>query len=109
MNGKAAPLLQTGQPGSANNDPLVQGIINILGTPGVILPAGEYADGTPFGVIVIGRFWDEANLLGLAYDYELASVGTSLARVVPTHDSRAVEHDAGPGPARPAAASPPRP
>lgn len=84
VNGKAAPLLQTGLPGSANNDPLVQGIINILGAPGVIVPAGEYADGTPFGVIVIGRFWDEANLLGLAYDYEQASVGTSLARVVPT-------------------------
>ena len=36
VNGKAAPLLQTGLPGSANNDPLVQGVINILGTPGVI-------------------------------------------------------------------------
>lgn len=83
VNGKAAPLLQTGQPGSANNDPLVQGIINILGTPGVIVPAGKYADGTPFGVIVIGRFWDEANLLGLAYDYELASMGTAMDRVVP--------------------------
>jgi amidase len=83
VNGKAAPLLQTGLPGSANNDPLVQGIINILGAPGVILPAGEYADGTPFGVIVIGRFWDEATLLGMSYDYELASIGTALARVVP--------------------------
>lgn len=84
VNGKAAPLLQTGLPGSANNDPLVQGVINILGAPGVIVPAGRYSDGTPFGVIVIGRFWDEANLLGLAYDYELASVGTPLARVAPT-------------------------
>jgi Asp-tRNA(Asn)/Glu-tRNA(Gln) amidotransferase A subunit family amidase len=84
VNGKAAPLLATGQPGSANNDPLVQGVINILGAPGVIVPAGEYADGTPFGVIVIGRFWDEANLLGLAYDYELAAAGTSLGRIVPT-------------------------
>jgi Asp-tRNA(Asn)/Glu-tRNA(Gln) amidotransferase A subunit family amidase len=84
INGKAAPLLQTGLPGSANNDPLVQGIINILGAPGVIVPAGRYADGTPFGVIVIGRFWDEASLLGLAYDYELATVGTPQARVAPT-------------------------
>jgi amidase len=84
VNGKAAPLLDTGLPGSANNDPLVQGVINILGAPGVIMPAGEYADGTPFGVIVIGRFWDEASLLGLAYDYEQAAIGTALARVVPT-------------------------
>jgi amidase len=84
VNGKAAPLLDTGLPGSANNDPLVQGVINILGAPGVIVPAGEYADGTPFGVIVIGRFWDEASLLGMAYDYEQAAIGTALARVVPT-------------------------
>ena len=40
--------------------------------------------GSPFGVIVIGRFWDEANLLGLAYDYEHAAVGTASTRVVPT-------------------------
>jgi amidase/aspartyl-tRNA(Asn)/glutamyl-tRNA(Gln) amidotransferase subunit A len=84
VNGAAAPLLETGLPGSANNLPLVQGVINILGAPGVIMPAGQYADGTPFGVIFIGRFWDEANLLGLAYDYEQASAGTLLARVVPT-------------------------
>lgn len=84
VNGKAAPYLQLGLPESANNDPLVQGVINILGAPGVIVPAGEYADGTPFGIIVIGRFWDEASLLGLAYDYELAAQGTAQSRVVPT-------------------------
>jgi Asp-tRNA(Asn)/Glu-tRNA(Gln) amidotransferase A subunit family amidase len=83
VNGAAAPLLDTGLPGSANNLPLVQGVINILGAPGVIVPAGEYADGTPFGVIVIGRFWDEASLLGLAYDYEQATLGTAVGRVVP--------------------------
>src|SRR5688572_14119858 len=84
VNGKAAPLLQTGLPGSANNDPLVQGVINILGAPGVIVPAGEYADGTPFGIIVIGRSFDEADLLGYAYDYEQATIGTDLGRQVPT-------------------------
>lgn len=84
VNGAAAPLLQTGLPGSANNLPLVQGVINILGAPGLILPAGQYADGTPFGIIMIGRFYDEAKLFGLGYDYEQASIGTSLDRVVPT-------------------------
>jgi Asp-tRNA(Asn)/Glu-tRNA(Gln) amidotransferase A subunit family amidase len=83
VNGAAAPLLDLGLPGSANNLPLVQGVINILGAPGVIVPAGEYADGTPFGIIVIGRFWDEASLLGYAYDYEQATIGTSLGRIVP--------------------------
>ncbi|HYO25626.1 MAG TPA: amidase [Lacipirellulaceae bacterium] len=80
VNGAAAPLLV----GGPNNSPLVQGVINILGAPGVIVPAGTYADGTPFGVIVIGRFWDEANLLGLAYDYEQAAASTALARAVPS-------------------------
>jgi amidase len=84
VNGAAAPTLATSGPGSGNNLPLVQGIINILGAPGLILPAGQYADGTPFGIIMIGRFWDEANLFGLGYDYEQASIGTSLDRVVPT-------------------------
>lgn len=80
VNGKTAPALF----GGPNNDPLVQGAVNILGIPGVILPSGRYADGTPFGVIVMGRMFDEASLLGLAYDYEQATLGTSLGRVVPT-------------------------
>jgi Asp-tRNA(Asn)/Glu-tRNA(Gln) amidotransferase A subunit family amidase len=83
VNGAAAPLLDLGLPGSANNSPLVQGVINILGAPGVIVRAGEYADGTPFGVIVIGRFWEEAKLLGLAYDFEQATIGTALGRTTP--------------------------
>jgi Asp-tRNA(Asn)/Glu-tRNA(Gln) amidotransferase A subunit family amidase len=83
VNGSAAPLLDLGLPGSANNNPLVQGVINILGAPGVIVRAGEYADGTPFGVIVIGRFWDEANLLSYSYDFEQATIGTSLGRTTP--------------------------
>lgn len=58
----------------ANNTPLVQGVINLLGVPGVIVNAGYYEDGTPFGVIVIGRLWDEANLLGFAYAYEQATL-----------------------------------
>ncbi|MGL4514310.1 MAG: amidase [Lacipirellulaceae bacterium] len=83
VNGAAAPLLDLGLPGSANNLPLVQGVINILGAPGIIVPAGEYADGTPFGVIVVGRFWDEAKLLGYAHDYEQATIGTLLGRTAP--------------------------
>jgi aspartyl-tRNA(Asn)/glutamyl-tRNA(Gln) amidotransferase subunit A len=44
--------------------------INIGGFPGIIVPAGYYASGTPFGVIFVGRLWDEARLLKLAYAYE---------------------------------------
>jgi amidase len=44
--------------------------INIGGFPAVTVPAGYYASGTPFGIIIIGRLWDEARLLGLAHAYE---------------------------------------
>ena len=47
--------------------------INIAGLPGVTLPAGAYASGAPFNLIFVGRLWSEADLLGLAFDYEGAT------------------------------------
>ena len=47
--------------------------INIAGLPGVTVPAGRYANGAPFSLIFVGRLWSEADLLGLAYDYEQAT------------------------------------
>ena len=47
--------------------------INIAGLPGVTVPAGEYASGAPFNLIVVGPQWSEADLLGLAYAYEQAT------------------------------------
>ena len=44
--------------------------INIGGFPAIIVPAGNYPEGTPFAAIFVGRLWDEARLLGLAYAYE---------------------------------------
>ncbi|MBV8457530.1 MAG: amidase, partial [Acetobacteraceae bacterium] len=44
--------------------------INIAGLPQVSVPAGYYSSGTPFGIVVIGRLWTEATLLGFAYDWE---------------------------------------
>jgi amidase len=44
--------------------------INIAGLPGVTVPAGYYASGAPFGLIFVGRQWDEATLIRLAYAYE---------------------------------------
>jgi len=46
------------------------GEINIAGLPGIVVPAGYYASGSPFGLIFVGRQWDEAALLGYAYAYE---------------------------------------
>ena len=47
--------------------------INIAGLPGVTVPAGHYGSGAPFGLIVVGRQWDEAALLAYAHAYECAT------------------------------------
>ncbi|MDR5798166.1 amidase [Caballeronia sp. LZ008] len=47
--------------------------INIAGLPGVTVPAGYYASGAPFGLIFVGRQWDEKVLISLAYAYEQAT------------------------------------
>jgi len=47
--------------------------INIAGLPAVMLPAGYYASGAPFGLVFVGRRWSEAALLAMAFDYESAT------------------------------------
>lgn len=49
------------------------GEINIAGLPGVVVPAGYYDSGAPFGLIFVGRLWSEADLLAYAYAYEFAT------------------------------------
>ena len=44
------------------------------------VPAGQYANGAPFGLIFVGRMWSEAELLAYAYAYEQAT----HHRIVPT-------------------------
>ena len=56
------------------------GAVNIMGIPGVVVPGGYFQDGTPFATYFIGQMWDEAKLIGLAYDYEQAT----LHRIAPT-------------------------
>jgi Asp-tRNA(Asn)/Glu-tRNA(Gln) amidotransferase A subunit family amidase len=46
--------------------------INIAGLPGVTVPAGRYANGSPFSLIFVGRMWSEAKLLSFAHAYEKA-------------------------------------
>ena len=47
--------------------------INIAGLPGVTVPAGRFASGAPFCLILVGPMWSEADLLAYAYDYEQAT------------------------------------
>lgn len=53
--------------------PLTVSEINIAGLPIVTVPAGYYESGSPFNLVFIGKHWSEAELLGLAYDYEQAT------------------------------------
>jgi len=47
--------------------------INIAGVPLVNVPGGYYESGAPFSVVFVGKMWTEADLLGMAYDYEQAT------------------------------------
>ena len=47
--------------------------INIAGLPAVTVPAGYYASGAPFNLVIVGRMWSEATLLAVAYSYESAT------------------------------------
>lgn len=49
------------------------GEINIAGVPGVTVPAGYYGSGAPFGLIFVSKLWSEAELLALAYNYEIGT------------------------------------
>jgi amidase len=46
--------------------------VNMIGVPAVVVPAGFYPSGLPFGLEFSGRPWTDGNLLGLAYAWEQA-------------------------------------
>ena len=47
--------------------------VNMIGVPAVVLPAGFYSDGLPFGLEISTRLWKDGDLLGYAYAYEQAT------------------------------------
>ncbi|WP_297781626.1 Asp-tRNA(Asn)/Glu-tRNA(Gln) amidotransferase subunit GatA [uncultured Roseovarius sp.] len=47
--------------------------VNLAGLPGVAVPAGLNAQGLPLGLQLIGRPWDEGDLLNTAYALEEAA------------------------------------
>ncbi|MBK1691965.1 Asp-tRNA(Asn)/Glu-tRNA(Gln) amidotransferase subunit GatA [Ectothiorhodospira mobilis] len=53
--------------------------VNLAGLPGMSLPAG-LADGLPVGMQLIGNYFDEARLLGMAHQYQM---GTEWHRMAP--------------------------
>jgi amidase len=46
------------------------GFINRIGVPAVVVPAGFYPDGLPFGLEFSARPWKDGDLLGWAYAFE---------------------------------------
>jgi Asp-tRNA(Asn)/Glu-tRNA(Gln) amidotransferase A subunit family amidase len=46
--------------------------VNMIGVPAVVVPAGLYPSGLPFGLEISGRPWTDGDLLGLAYAWEQA-------------------------------------
>ncbi|RYH02035.1 Asp-tRNA(Asn)/Glu-tRNA(Gln) amidotransferase subunit GatA [Salipiger sp. IMCC34102] len=47
--------------------------VNLAGLPGISVPAGLDAKGLPLGLQLIGRPWEEADLLNVAYSLERAA------------------------------------
>ncbi len=47
--------------------------VNLAGLPGMSLPCGLDAQGLPIGVQLIGNYFDEARMLGVAHQYQLAT------------------------------------
>ncbi len=49
------------------------GWVNSIGVPAIVVPAGFYDDGLPFGLEISARPWHDGDLLGYAYAYEQAT------------------------------------
>jgi Asp-tRNA(Asn)/Glu-tRNA(Gln) amidotransferase A subunit family amidase len=47
--------------------------VNMIGVPAVVVPAGFYASGLPFGLEFSGRPWRDGDLLTIAYAWEQAT------------------------------------
>ena len=47
--------------------------VNLAGLPGIAIPTGLDAQGLPLGLQLIGRPWEEADLLNVAYSLERAA------------------------------------
>ncbi|WP_322893835.1 MULTISPECIES: Asp-tRNA(Asn)/Glu-tRNA(Gln) amidotransferase subunit GatA [unclassified Yoonia] len=47
--------------------------VNLAGLPGIAVPTGRDAQGLPLGLQLIGRPWEEAELLNVAYSLETAA------------------------------------
>ena len=47
--------------------------VNMIGVPAVVVPAGFYANGLPFGLEISAKPWSDAQLLSIAFAWEQAT------------------------------------
>jgi amidase len=70
--------------------------VNMLGVPAVVVPAGFYESGLPFGLEISARRWHDGDLLGWAYAFEQSThlrkppvlVDKGLLPINPLHEKR---------------------
>ena len=70
--------------------------VNMIGVPAIVVPAGFYASGLPFGLEFAARPWTDGDLLRVAYSWEQAThlrrpptlVDRGLLAVTPARESR---------------------
>jgi amidase len=78
LDGFVYPALQM-PPDDESNGRIFQGAktrtgwTNPIGVPAVVVPAGFYENGLPFGLEFSARQWKDGDLLGWAYAYEQAT------------------------------------
>jgi aspartyl-tRNA(Asn)/glutamyl-tRNA(Gln) amidotransferase subunit A len=53
--------------------PEYTGIYNIVGNPALVVPAGFSSEGTPIGLQIAGRWWDEATVIQIGHAFEQAT------------------------------------
>lgn len=70
--------------------------VNMIGVPAIVVPAGFYASGLPFGLEFSARPWTDGDLVGVAYSWEQAThlrkppalVERGLLAATPARESR---------------------
>jgi Asp-tRNA(Asn)/Glu-tRNA(Gln) amidotransferase A subunit family amidase len=60
--------------GDERIEPTTLAETSIAGIPAVTVPAGYFASGAPFSLVVFGAPWREAELIGMAFAYEQATL-----------------------------------
>jgi len=104
LDGYVYPAIQMGPPdetmaqdGRVSEGPhSATSWVNMIGVPAVVVPAGFYSDGLPFGLEFSARPWKDGELLAIAYAWEQAThsrkapilVEKGLLAVTPARESR---------------------